>query len=558
MQRCSIWFPILLCVGCAGGSPSWPDGSNGTAPGQDETDSETDSGGGETDEDGEGSGGVGTSGPAGDTSGGPTCLEGDGCEIGDPCSTPQSCASGFCVDGVCCDTACDGTCERCDPLGICIADTPASDPECGEEEEATWTLGLGAPVDVEAEPDSNFDRGSSAVTDEAGNVYLVGTFNQQIDFGGGVAIAAADDPFIVSFTPDGTYRWHTRFGGPGHDTAGGVALLPGTNDIVFAGASTGDPGLPGTWPDDQLNAVVATFNRDTGAVTGARALEATEQSRSLAVTTDASSIYVTGGFHGTFQVGGQTPSLGDEDLFAVRLDASLQPTWTWTDGDTLKDLGRGIAVSQTGDVALTGFVSASEDSQDIIVTRFTAPLGNAPTWRNVYVSPPAGAAKGHAVGWTPEGDVMMAGFYTGPVDFGQSSPDGGGRDAVLVRLSGATGTTVWANTYGGASDDHFRALDIDAAGNTFIAGDFTDTVTFDAVLTSNGGKDALVAKFSPDGNLLWIHGYGGVSSDNGNAITLSADGMLFTTGHYRERTTFGTVALSAAEGADIFLMRLGQ
>ena len=554
MKRWSTWIPVLLCVGCADGSSGWSGGTNGTAPGQADTDS------GDTDMDAEeGSGGAATSAQPGDTSGGATCLDGDGCEIGDPCSSPDTCASGFCVDGVCCETACDGVCERCDPLGTCISDSPASDPECaGEEEESTWTIGLGAPVDVEAEPNSNFDRGSSAVVDEVGNVYLVGTFNQQVDFGGGVNVAAADDPFIVSFTPDGTYRWHTRFGGPGHDTAGGVALLPGTNDIVFAGASTGDPGLPGTWPDGQLNASVATFNRDNGTVTGARALEATEQSRSIAVTADASGIYVTGGFRGTFQVGGETPSVGEEDLFAVRLDATLQPTWTWTDGATLKDLGRGIAVSPAGDVALTGYISASEDSEDIVVTRFSAPLGGAPAWRNVYSSPPAGAAKGHAVGWTPDGDVVMTGFYTGPVDFGQAAADGGGRDAVLAKLDGATGTTVWANTYGGASDDHFRSLAIDAAGNIFIAGDFSDTVTLDVVLTSNGGKDALVAKFDPDGNVLWSRAYGGASNDNGNAVTLSTDGMLFTAGHYRERTTFDTVALSAAEGADIFLMRLGQ
>jgi MYXO-CTERM domain-containing protein len=29
------------------------------------------------------------------------------------CKTAAECASGFCVDGVCCDRACDGTCESC-------------------------------------------------------------------------------------------------------------------------------------------------------------------------------------------------------------------------------------------------------------------------------------------------------------------------------------------------------------------------------------------------------------------------------------------------------------
>jgi hypothetical protein len=32
---------------------------------------------------------------------------------GEPCSSATACASGFCVDGVCCNSACNGTCEAC-------------------------------------------------------------------------------------------------------------------------------------------------------------------------------------------------------------------------------------------------------------------------------------------------------------------------------------------------------------------------------------------------------------------------------------------------------------
>ena len=32
------------------------------------------------------------------------------------CTTGAQCASGFCVDGVCCDRACDGSCESCAPV----------------------------------------------------------------------------------------------------------------------------------------------------------------------------------------------------------------------------------------------------------------------------------------------------------------------------------------------------------------------------------------------------------------------------------------------------------
>jgi hypothetical protein len=33
------------------------------------------------------------------------------------CSTPSDCISEFCVDGVCCDSACDGAAESCNQSG---------------------------------------------------------------------------------------------------------------------------------------------------------------------------------------------------------------------------------------------------------------------------------------------------------------------------------------------------------------------------------------------------------------------------------------------------------
>src|SRR5262249_819239 len=62
--------------------------------------------------------------------------------IGAGCIAATQCASGFCVDGVCCTTACDGPCEACDGTtpGECspVTDAPHGSPTpcspytCGE------------------------------------------------------------------------------------------------------------------------------------------------------------------------------------------------------------------------------------------------------------------------------------------------------------------------------------------------------------------------------------------------------------------------------------------
>ena len=51
---------------------------------------------------------------------------------GGPCESRVDCLSGFCVDGLCCDTACDGVCELCDQPGFagrCTNIALGSDPD---------------------------------------------------------------------------------------------------------------------------------------------------------------------------------------------------------------------------------------------------------------------------------------------------------------------------------------------------------------------------------------------------------------------------------------------
>src|SRR5207244_580867 len=44
---------------------------------------------------------------------------------GTACSAATTCASGFCVDGVCCNTSCPNACDRCDDAGIAGTCAPA-------------------------------------------------------------------------------------------------------------------------------------------------------------------------------------------------------------------------------------------------------------------------------------------------------------------------------------------------------------------------------------------------------------------------------------------------
>ncbi len=54
-------------------------------------------------------------------------------ELGEACELGSECSTGYCVDGVCCNSACDDVCVRCDnPESAGTCDMVATDEQCGE------------------------------------------------------------------------------------------------------------------------------------------------------------------------------------------------------------------------------------------------------------------------------------------------------------------------------------------------------------------------------------------------------------------------------------------
>ena len=158
---------------------------------------------------------------------------------------------------------------------------------------------------------------------------------------------------------------------------------------------------------------------------------------------------------------------------------------------------------------------------------------------------------------TLDSDANAAGF-TGLFTLSAGQQDDS-RDAGFM---GSPLENGWANGIGGPSTEKSQAVATDAQGNVYVTGYFQGTVDFDPGpgiynLVGKGGYDIFVAKYSPEGPLLWAKSMGGTGNDAGASIAISDYGIVYLTGYFNGTADFdpgaGMFNLTSAGNSDIFV-----
>jgi hypothetical protein len=195
-------------------------------------------------------------------------------------------------------------------------------------------------------------------------------------------------------------------------------------------------------------------------------------------------------------------------------------------GDALDHEGNVVALGQDGgerwshasglpgvdmylDVASGGFdrvFAAAQADDDIALSR--AEPGGVAT-----VATFGGAFGDHdgpqGVATHPSGDLVIAGFETSAF----------GHDLWLARVS-PTGAEIWAArppVSASAVDEEFEDVAVDLAGNVWAAG-----------FVTNDDKDAMVRKFTADGEELWERTYASelAGDDTARGVAVVQDGVV--------------------------------
>jgi hypothetical protein len=279
----------------------------------------------------------------------------------------------------------------------------------------------------------------------------------------------------------------------------------------------------------------------------------------------AGATVIVGYLSGTVSFGGvaQT-SAGLGDIYLVKLDSSGSLVWVKRFGGTGDDVAKGIAIDASDNIYITGYFRSTVDFGGGPLTTagtnaFLAKYAStgAHLWSK-RLNSLSGIDEGTAVGVDGSGNAIVAVGIYGTSDFGGGPlTTAGGSDIVLVKYS-ATGAHVWSHQFRGASgDDSALSLAVDqTTGETWATGYFAGSVDFGGgALTSAGGTDIFVIKYSSAGTHVWSQRFGNTSADKGYGIAVDQAGSAVVTGMFTGNVDFGAGTLTNTGGGDIFLVK---
>jgi hypothetical protein len=387
-----------------------------------------------------------------------------------------------------------------------VAERPTAPPALPVDPAGTGGKGKGKPVWAIRLGGTAAESGRSVAVDAQGSLYLTGLFRDTVDFGAGARFTARRaDGFLARLGPDGAVRWARQLGGPNDDIADGLAV------------------------DGQGNAVVA------------------------------------GSFSETLSVGdGTLESQGSDDMFVAVFDPEGRRRWAKRLGGVDVDGAEGVAVDRRGAVAVIGVYAGYVDlggghelvgtSQSDILLVVLEPDGRV-RWAKGWAS--AGPDEGRAVGFDAAGNLYALVEFSQSVDFGGGPLDSvGNRDLGLIKLD-PSGRHLWSRRFGSNLDELAVSLAVDPAGSVVITGSFDDVLDFgDGPMKTAGRSDVFIAKFAPDGHVLWSRRLGNRDEDIGAAVATDPFGNVYAAGWYWHQLDLLGKPYPSAGKKEVFLYAL--
>ena len=155
-----------------------------------------------------------------------------------------------------------------------------------------------------------------------------------------------------------------------------------------------------------------------------------------------------------------------------------------------------------------------------------------------------------------DGSIYLSGMIAGGTSFGNDTIISSG--GLFVSKHNLQGEMQWI-TLGGSTSDYCNDMAVSNNGDVFIAGTLnSNSSNFGSyTLIRNGFSDAMMIKYSSEGNIAWAYNFKGSQYEYGSAIAVSDD-KVYIGARYSSEITVNDTTITPYDGADIFVACFSQ
>ncbi len=256
----------------------------------------------------------------------------------------------------------------------------------------------------------------------------------------------------------------------------------------------------------------------------------------------------------------QFDSVGERDMYIARYNTDGTLDWVKSVGSPGPDIGEAVTTLSDDSTVVSGIFSdtvtfgegepnetelVSVDQGDVFIARYHS--DGTLEWAKS-----AGGLHtecGQGITALSDNSTVVIGTFYSTVTFGAGEPNetdlisSGGNRAFIARYH-PDGTLAWAVKPSGTSSVFGFGITSLSDNSTVAVGYFTSTVTFGAgepnetILTS-GTFQMFIARYNPDGTLVWAKQASGTGSSFGFDVTTLSDNSIVTTGYIYYDATYG-------------------
>ncbi len=290
---------------------------------------------------------------------------------------------------------------------------------------------------------------------------------------------------------------------------------------------------------------------------------------------DGSSLYIAGeieGYNDIITFDGSPITLNcisDNDIFLAKYNLKGDLLWAVSEGGLDGEKALGITADNYGNVYICGYFQGSCDFSGVTITEsgnkdiYIAKYDKNGIFQWVRQGGSAGRDEAKSIKCDAAGNIYITGMYSNGAVFGNitlttsSVPTGSFYNVFLAKYA-PDGSIIWIKQAGGDYDDVAWGVTIDKANKIYITGEFNAYALFDAIpLTTNGNADIFVACYDQLGNAQWAKSAGGILIDRARGI--GTDGTtLYITGQFGSTVLFDTYTVTAADSSDIFIASINS